>query len=426
MKKGTRWSWLGLAILMTGGCVGDAEIVEPPAPRVTNVTITPASSSLQVGQTTQLTATATNAQGQAVSIASFNWQSSSSTVASVSSTGTVTAAGPGTATITASVSGVTGSASVTVTVPVASVTIAPASGTVTPGGTIQLTATTRDAGGNILSGRSISWSSSNGQIASVSSSGLVTGVASGTATITATSEGVQGTASITVLGNLAIRVENQLVGPINVTINGVLVGQVAAAQVQTNGTVTPTTQTFETARVNQVALSWALVQPTLSGRSLGDAMTGSFSPVQVTNQTTGINYTIDSVVGETSYFAPLVTNQTAVRLLMGVNMGLTAENRCECVILAGGQRVYFGYYRLFTNTNVRAYNDGTNYTGNFVFWAIANNNLVVQAGSGIALLLANMAPSPDIGNVSGAIEPVVSSASRGPRSVNELQDRPGR
>jgi uncharacterized protein YjdB len=65
---------------------------------------------------------------------------------------------------------------VTVTVPV-SVTVSP-SATIPAGGTQQLTAATYDANGNVLTGRTITWASSNAAVATVPASGLVTGVAS--------------------------------------------------------------------------------------------------------------------------------------------------------------------------------------------------------------------------------------------------------
>ncbi|MGH7614975.1 MAG: metallophosphoesterase, partial [Gemmatimonadales bacterium] len=63
---------------------------------------------------------------------------------------------------------------------------------------LQLTATPKDGGGAQLSGRSIIWSSGAASVASVTSTGLVTGVSLGSTTITATSEGQSDTAGITV------------------------------------------------------------------------------------------------------------------------------------------------------------------------------------------------------------------------------------
>ena len=80
---------------------------------------------------------------------------------------------------------------------VASVTVAPVANTVVIGGTVRLTATANDAAGNRLTGRQVTWSSSNTDIALVTA-GIVTGVADGLSTITATAEGKSGTASVTV------------------------------------------------------------------------------------------------------------------------------------------------------------------------------------------------------------------------------------
>jgi len=77
-------------------------------------------------------------------------------------------------------------------VAVASVTVTPAQASVAAGQTVQLTATPRDANGNGLTGRVITWTSGTTAAATVGGSGLVRGVAAGSATITATSEGRSG------------------------------------------------------------------------------------------------------------------------------------------------------------------------------------------------------------------------------------------
>src|SRR2546426_9878228 len=82
---------------------------------------------------------------------------------------------------------------VTVTfVPVASVTVNPASASVQVGQTVQLSATPRDANGNALPGRTVTWASTNTTVATVNGQGLVTAKAVGAATITATGEGQSG------------------------------------------------------------------------------------------------------------------------------------------------------------------------------------------------------------------------------------------
>src|SRR6266699_999897 len=81
--------------------------------------------------------------------------------------------------------------------PVATVSVSPASLSIAVSQTMQLTATPRDAAGHALTGRTVTWKTSNGAVATVSATGLATGVSAGTATITATSEGVTGTATST-------------------------------------------------------------------------------------------------------------------------------------------------------------------------------------------------------------------------------------
>jgi uncharacterized protein YjdB len=175
----------------------------PPAP-VASVTLTPATANVDVGQTAQLAATLRDANGNILTGRTVTWTSSNTTVATVSGSGLVTGKAAGSATITATSEGRSGTASITVNAPpppvsVASVTVAPATANVNESKTVQLTATLKDASGNVLTGRTVTWSSSSTTVATVSSSGLVTGKVAGTATITATSESQSGTAAITVV-----------------------------------------------------------------------------------------------------------------------------------------------------------------------------------------------------------------------------------
>src|SRR5213083_1386954 len=181
------------------GQSGTASITVSGVP-VASVTVSPASASVPVGQTQQLTATLKDANGTVLTGRPVAWSSNNTPVATVTGTGLVTAKVAGSATITATSEGQSGTAAITVTpVPVASVTVTPATAGVAVGSTVQLTATPKDANGNPLTGRVVTWQSSNNAIASVNGSGLVSGVAAGgPVTITATSEGQSGTAVLTV------------------------------------------------------------------------------------------------------------------------------------------------------------------------------------------------------------------------------------
>ena len=81
---------------------------------------------------------------------------------------------------------------------VKSVDVAPTSATLAIDETKTLAATPKDAAGVALGGRAVAWTSSAASIAKVNANGVVTAVSAGTATISATSEGVSGTAAITV------------------------------------------------------------------------------------------------------------------------------------------------------------------------------------------------------------------------------------
>ena len=152
-----------------------------------------------IGETVQLSATVKDAKSQTVPGATISWSSNNPFVASISSTGLVTARGNGTVTITATSGGKSTTATITVAQSPNTIVVTPASANLNAiGSTVQLGATVRDANNNIFSGASISWSSNNPFVASISSTGLVTAHQNGTTTITATSNSQTTAAIITV------------------------------------------------------------------------------------------------------------------------------------------------------------------------------------------------------------------------------------
>jgi len=180
-------------------CGGGDSTAPTPSP-VASVAVTPATASVELGQTQQLTAVARDAQGNALTDRPIEWRSADPTLATVSGSGLVTAVGLGPVTITATSEGRSGTTTITVVpVPVASVAVTPATASVELGRTQQLTAVARDAQGNALTDRPIEWRSADPTLATVSGSGLVTAVGLGPVTITATSEGRSGTTTITVV-----------------------------------------------------------------------------------------------------------------------------------------------------------------------------------------------------------------------------------
>jgi len=200
-----RWSaalaWVGIALAACSSSTA-------PNGTVGSVKVTPPTDSVAVGSTITLQATVMSPGGQVVSGQKVFWNTGNASVATVSDAGVVTGVAPGTVQIAASAGGSSGIATITVLPPpVASVSVSPPLDTIVLPGTAQLTATVFDARHNPLTGRTITWSSNMPNIANVDANGLVTGVAPGSATISATSEGQSGTATVVVQPPVAASVQ---------------------------------------------------------------------------------------------------------------------------------------------------------------------------------------------------------------------------
>jgi uncharacterized protein YjdB len=211
---------------------------------VASVTLTPTTASLTPGQTVQLTATAKDASGNTLTGRSVTWSSTPSSVATVSASGLVTAVGTGSATVSAAIGGKSASSTITIgQTPVASVALTPTTASLTPGQTVQLTATAKDANGNTLTGRTVAWSSAKSAVATVSATGFVTAVAVGTDTITATIGGRSASTSVSV-GQPAVA--SVAVTPTSASIG---VGQ--------NTQLTPSAKSASGATVTGVSYAWS-------------------------------------------------------------------------------------------------------------------------------------------------------------------------
>ncbi len=166
---------------------------------ITSLSVSPSTIAPQaVGASVTLTLIGHNDKGQTYTLRNVVWSTSNATVASLSSN-VATAKAGGTATISTGVWGMTASVAFPVkTLTVKKVVVSLASSSIAVGTTTQATATLTDSLGAVLTGQPVSWVSSNPAVATVSSTGLVTAVAGGTSTISATSGGVAGSAVETV------------------------------------------------------------------------------------------------------------------------------------------------------------------------------------------------------------------------------------
>jgi uncharacterized protein YjdB len=182
----------------TGSASGTATV--SVAQTVSAVAVSPEVDTLAArGDTVRLVAEAFDANGSNVAGAEFSWESSNEGVATVSAFGLVTAVANGSATITATLGSASGSATVTVRQSADSVAVQPTEASFAAlGDTVRLAAAAFDANGSNVAGAEFSWESSDQAVATVSASGLVTAVANGSATITATTGSASGTATVTV------------------------------------------------------------------------------------------------------------------------------------------------------------------------------------------------------------------------------------
>jgi Tol biopolymer transport system component len=160
---------------------------------VARVDITPATLSLVEGETGALSATAKDANGAVLEDRPVTWRSSDVDIAPIYANGQILAIRPGTVTITAESEGKAATLELTVAaVPVANVNVSPLAQPLETGDVFSLTATVTDASGRVLSGRAITWSTSNALVATIAPNGQVTARGTGDVTLTATSEGKTG------------------------------------------------------------------------------------------------------------------------------------------------------------------------------------------------------------------------------------------
>ena len=159
--------------------------VEPVYP--TSISLTAGANSVAIGGTTAVEVSYAPVD---TNVKNVTFSSNNTSVATVSSEGIVTGVAAGNARITATAEAansgtVTAYVDITVTtIAVTGVTVSPTSKELTVGGTQQLTATISPSN---ATNKNVTWESDTTSVATVSSAGLVTAVAAGTATITVTS-----------------------------------------------------------------------------------------------------------------------------------------------------------------------------------------------------------------------------------------------
>lgn len=249
---------------------------------VDHIELTPSSLGFaSLGETQAVSGRIVARTGASVAGLSLTFSSSNAAVASVDNSGTVTANANGSATITASVDGMTATVAVSVQQVPTSISVSPASVITTSlGETRPFLATIVDARGNAVTGVTITWSSSDTHVASISSTGVATANSIGSATLTATAGGKSGSATMYV---------TQQVASLRLFIsNSIAVGQTAtlsAKALDARGNL-----------MGNALATWTTSTPNLVTIS-GDQVTGiAPGTAQITGRSNGVSANLTIVV----------------------------------------------------------------------------------------------------------------------------------
>jgi uncharacterized protein YjdB/peptidoglycan/xylan/chitin deacetylase (PgdA/CDA1 family) len=300
-----------------------------------------------LGDTVGLSAVVSDPGGSLVSQPALAWSSSDTLVARVSVTGIVTSVANGTAVVTAMSGAAVGTTQVVVQQIAAALLLLPDSVVLKdPGDTIQLALSAWDSRGSSIVSPSVTWMSADGAVATVDATGLVKAVGTGTASITASVDGLvrQGSARVapevtlmaagpTVLSgtvatqlSLSVRVEDLL----GSAYGGATISWSTAAGsgAITSGQTTTSGPTGHSSAVWQLDTLSGPQQATASIESRGNVVQVAFSATAAAGPALSAALVADSILlsgrGETAFLGPTYTDQYGNITSPG---GLTYESR---------------------------------------------------------------------------------------------------
>ena len=302
----------------TSGSVTGSATLSITAATLTGITITPPNPSVNSGGSLQLKATGTFSDGTTQDMtASLVYVSSKPLVALVTPGGLLQGLAPGTTTITASLGSVSTSFSVTVNpATLQGITIGLGPITLVAGLSAQLTATGTYSDGSTQDlSATVAWSSSASAIASISTSGSITGLVVGSATVTATLGSVSGSTTVTVSPATVVSIS---VNPVSVTLAAGQSQAFTATATLTDGTTTDVT----------ASVHWSIANPLLASISNTLGTTGLLNALLPGSST--VTATLGSVSGTGTLYvnaASLVgitVGPNGLSLALGITSQLTA------------------------------------------------------------------------------------------------------
>jgi uncharacterized protein YjdB len=332
----------------SGAITGTASLTVTNA-TLSSITVTPASASIAKGTSQQFTATGHYTDNSTQNLtASVIWSSSALATATINTAGLATGvAVGGPVTITAISGNITGTASLSVTSPtLLSIAVTPSPSSIVAGTTEQYTATGTysDSSTQNLT-NAVVWTSSSPSIASISSTGLATGVlAGGPVTITAASGTISGTAPLTVT---PVVLQNPViaVNPLSLTFANQVIGTSSAAQsisVSNTGTAALAITSIALTGTNPAEYSQTNncpIFPATLAPSGSCAIQVSFVPLAVGTRTANVTLTDNTngvpgsqqnvtLTGTASAAPPTTSAPIPISFTPGVNQSQVATVNC--------------------------------------------------------------------------------------------------
>jgi Bacterial Ig-like domain (group 2)/Bacterial Ig domain len=203
------------------GSTGEADVMVQPLPATISLD-PPSAQFTTVGATVQFTISAKDRNGFTITLpaTAYTWTTTDPSVVTVDASGLATSKGSGAALVRASLGNASGQAQVTVQQTATTVSVTPAADTLTTAKpSVQLMVDARDANDQPILVPSLMWATSDAAVANVTSTGLVTAVANGTAIIRVNSGAAKDSATIVVRLNApAVAVIDSLASLMNTSL----------------------------------------------------------------------------------------------------------------------------------------------------------------------------------------------------------------
>jgi len=337
-------------------------------PTLDSISVKPVSAGINVGDTQQFKASGTYSDGSTKDITdSVTWSTSDQSVATITATGLATGVHGGQVTITAASGTLNNGTSLSVTAVLSSIVLSPSNPGVFVGASLQFAAT-----GNYNDGTQknltsvVTWASSDTSMATINKAGLAAGIHGGSATISATSGSIQGSANLKVTA---------LLNSIKVTPMGPAIQASDSEQFAAAGTFNDGTQADLTA-----SASW-------SSSNGGVASIGANSGLAV-----GLAAGVTSIgASATSADGSIVTDSTGLHVVNTPPPNFSGQ---YAFLLAGadtrGNQYYAGCFEADGSGNISSgVEDANTGTGVATGAAIAGSYTVMADGRGTIVFGAN-------------------------------------